>query len=482
MFQQMFHRAPISIQLAKIICLTSVIFTVNAFSAKNIVVNVDDNQKFQEMSGVGASFTDSAAWIVSDSGGILSDSARQQLMKDLFDPVDGIGLSLLRQPMGTSDFRWADYTYNDLEQGQTDYSLQSFSIARDQSYTIPMIKEALAVNPNINVMALPWSAPAWMKDNNSLYQGSLIDSEQVYDTYAAYFVKFVQAYQQQGIDIYAVALQNEPQYTPSNYPSMAMTSSDQIRLAEKIGSQFESSNIETKIISYEHNWNDTSYPIEVLNNAAANAYLSGTSFHCYAGDVSAQTTVHNVHPDKDIYFTECTESATANFADDFPWAIENLVIGTTRNWSKTVVEWNIALGNYHGPKIDGGCSDCRGLVTVSWETGEVTKEPAYYALGHMSKFVQPGAHRVYSDHEDSVAFKDPEGNLTLIVINTQNGLNKTFDINWQGKTFEYTLTKNAVATFTWSSHDTSPQVNIWETTTDQTKLLAPQVPISFSDE
>ncbi|MBW8002799.1 MAG: hypothetical protein FVQ80_12385 [Planctomycetes bacterium] len=460
--------------MKKLMFLTAVLMTFagTAFCAS---VNIDDTVLYQQMNGFGASYTDSAAWMVYESG-VLNSTQIQTLVDDLFDPVSGIGLSILRQPMGTSDFRWEDYTYDDMPAGQTDYSLANFSISRDLPYIVPAVQDAKAANSDLKIIAVPWSAPAWMKTNESLYNGgSLIDSDAIYNTYSDYFVKFIQAYAAQGIDIYAISMQNEPIYGPTNYPGMIMSEADQIRLAKVMGPKLGT----TKIITYDHNWDNPGYPITVLDDADARQHISGSAFHCYAGSASAQTTVHNAHPDKDIYFTECTGQLGGRFENDFLWMMQNLVIGATRNWATTVVEWNIALGNYGGPKIAGGCENCKGIVTIVWETGEVIKEPEYYALGHISKFVKPGAYRIASDNAETVAFRNPDTSLALIIFNGARNRATTYDINWNGQSFSYAIPSRSAATFTWPDVSDAT-VSIWQTNWDKSKLLEQQPDTQFT--
>jgi glucosylceramidase len=270
------------------------------------VITIDESQMYQSIDGFGASLTDSSAWLLANA---MTPAQRQAAQEELFDPEKGIGLTYLRQPMGTSDFRVSsemgghdDYTYNDMLRGQSDYELSHFSIAKDEKYIIPMLQEILAVNPEIKLMGSPWSAPHWMKQGENLGGGRL--KEDVYDTYARYFVKYIQAYAEQGLTINAITLQNEPWYEPGSYHGTRMEPADQIKLVKKMGPLFAENNLNTDILVWDHNWDQPQYPLEILNDPGARKYVAGTAWHHYYGDVSSQTKVHDAHPDRDTHFTE----------------------------------------------------------------------------------------------------------------------------------------------------------------------------------
>ncbi len=445
-----------------------------------VTIELDPTTSFQEMDGFGASLTDSSAHLIATA---LTDTQRQDLLEDLFDPNLGIGLSYLRQPMGSSDFRVSDYTYDDMPTGQTDYNLNSFSIAHDQTYIIPLLQQAMAVNPGLNLMGSPWSAPAWMKTSEQLGYGRLIDSDPVYDSYAEYFVKFIQTYAANGLMVDAITLQNEPQYEPYSYPGMRMEPADQIRLVLQLGPKFQALNIHTKIVIYDHNWDNPNYPITVLDHEDANPYIDGAAFHAYAGDASAQLQVVAAHPDKNIYFTESSGGDWApSFGDNLMWDVSHLIIQAVRCYAKTVVKWNLALDENHGPKLPGGCSDCRGVVTINQSTGAVTREVEYYSLGHAAKFVRPGALRIDSTEQpglsiENVAFVNSDGSTVVIVLNP-NPFRQNVQLRWKGQSFIYALPNRCVATFRWP--DTPDAlVDVWITTADQSFLLQKYLPATF---
>ncbi len=411
-------------------------------------IDVDESQLFQVIDGFGGSMTDSSARL------IYNAAQRETIMQQLFDPTAGIGLSYVRQPIGASDFAVTRYSYDDVPQGQTDPTLANFSIEHDRAQILPLLRQALSLNSRLKVMATPWSPPGWMKTSGSMIGGSLKTS--AYAPYAQYFVKFIEAYAAEGIPVDAVTVQNEPLLVPSDYPGMSLPATDEaIFIKNYLGPAFAAAGISTKILAYDDNWSST-YPIAVLNDPAAKAYVAGSAFHCYDGQPSAQSAVKAAHPDRDIYFTECSGGTWKTGPAEFRYDVENLIIGTVRNWAKTVQKWNLALDQNNGPH-DGGCTDCLGLVTIDSSNGHVTYNPEYYALGHASKFVVPGAHRIASSTNgpgsvESVAFKNADGTKVLVVLNA--GAATTFKVHSAGRSFLYSLGAGDVATFTWS--DTGP--------------------------
>ena len=440
----------------------------------DLTVTVDPTREYQTMRGFGASITDSSAHLLAR----LPKSRRDAAMADLFGP-DGDRLSVLRQPMGASDFVAGDfYTYDDVPAGETDYDLSEFSIAHDRAEILPLVRQALRLNPDITVVASPWSPPAWMKTNGDLVGGRLIDDPRVYATYAKYFVKFVQAYADARVPVHAVTLQNEPQNrNPSSYPGMGLPAWQERKLAVAVDDAFAAAGLDTKILGYDHNWSthpadvastppgedpETDYPYRLLDpaNAGADAF-DGIAYHCYAGDPSDQTDLHDAFPDTELWFTECSGSHGASdppaqfFADTLKWHARNLVMGVTRNWSSTVVNWNLALDPSGGPH-NGGCDTCTGVVTVGAKN-TVTRNAEYYTLGHLARFVDPGAVRIASSSYGttgwngkvmSVAFRNPDGSIVLVAHN-ENDEPSDVGIAQGDKSFDYTLPGGSLATFVW---------------------------------
>lgn len=428
--------------------------TFSATRTPNLTITVNDGVKYQQIDGFGASLTDSSAWLLWNK---LTESQRKDALQMLFSREKGIGLSVLRQPMGASDFALAAYSYDDLPTGQPlnpgDPELKHFSIDHDRAYILPILREAMALNPNLKIIASPWSPPGWMKTSGSMIQGALLPT--AYSPFAKYFVRFVQEYEAAGVSIFAVTIQNEPLNIPGDYPGMGMTAREQAEfLGNYLGPALRDARLKTKIMIFDHNWDLIDYPIQVLNDAKAAGFAAGTATHCYGGSVTAQNELHERWPEKDIWMTECSggEWQTGKLLQQQV----RLVIGSTRNWAKSVVLWNLALDQNHAPFL-GGCTNCRGVITVNHaaQPSQVVPTVDYTALAHASKFVAPGAYRVESNTFDQgsledVAFRNPDGSLVLLVLNS-SGASVAFNIAWGGKFASYKLSGGAVATFRWNS-------------------------------
>lgn len=413
------------------------------------VITIDPAQKFQEVEGFGAALTGSSAYLINEK---LTPSQRTALLADLFDPDKGIGISYLRMTIGASDFSLSDYTYDDMPAGETDFDLAHFSIVKDRPHVLPVLKQIVSTAPEIRIMGSPWSAPAWMKTSGSLKGGKL--KPEAYDVYARYFVKYIQAFAAEGIDIAAVTPQNEPLYFTANYPCMEMQAADQLDfIANHLGPAFEQAGIGAGIIIYDHNWDNTQYAVAILNDPVARRYVTGSAFHAYAGNVSAMRVVHAAHPDKALYFTEISGGAWAtDFSDNLQWNMANIFIGTMLNWSKNALLWNLALDENHGP-TNNGCQDCRGVVTIDSNSGTVTRNVEYYSIGHFSKFVRPGAVRISSvalaaAGLQHVAFINPNGSKVLVVSNPESAA-RTFVAKWDDGQFTYSIPAKSVATMVW---------------------------------
>jgi glucosylceramidase len=327
---------------------------------------------------------------------------------------------------------------------QPDTNLLNFSLSEDLLDLVPLLQQILTINPSIKILGSPWSAPVWMKDNDKSAGGSLVTK--YYDVYAAYLVKYIQAMKTAGITIDAITPQNEPE-NPNNNPSMTLTSAQETEFVKNhLGPAFATAGLTTKIIVYDHNCDDPSYPITVLSDAGAYKYADGSAFHLYAGDISALSQVHNAYPSKNVYFTEQYVGGPSNFGGDLDWAIKNLIIGASRNWSKNVLEWNLAADPNYQPHTAGGCGNCLGAITVG---ASITRNTSYYIIAHASKFVRPGSVRIYTNVPgtlQNVAFRTPDGKKILIVLNDSNA-SQTFNIQFNGKMVTPTLDAGAVGTF-----------------------------------
>lgn len=416
--------------------------TINFTSATNNYTNIqiDPSQVFQTIDGFGYTLTGGSVEVINQ----LNATKKQELLNDLFSS-SGIGISYLRISIGASDLNSEVFSYNDLPSGQTDPTLSQFSLTKDQAL-IQMLKDILAINPNIKILATPWSPPVWMKDNGSSIGGSL--KPEYYSVYAQYFVKYIQAMQAQGIKIDAITPQNEPLH-PGNNPSMLMTATDQTNfIKNNLGPAFQAANINTKIIAYDHNCDNPAYPLAVLNDTAANPFVDGSAFHLYAGDISALSTVHNLFPNKHVYFTEQWTSSTGNFGGDLEWHTKNVIIGSMRNWSRNALEWNVANNASFGPHTQGGCTQCKGAITVNSPT-TYDKNVAYYIIAHASKFVPANSQRIASTQAENlstVAFKTPAGK-TVLIVQHSNTSDKNFNIKLNNQTAPVTISASSTATY-----------------------------------
>ena len=416
-------------------------------------ITVDENTRYQTFTGGGASFTDTAAWLMNSSGA-LSTATRNATMTKLFSPTDGIGLSFLRNPMGASDLARYGYSYDDVASGQTDPNLTSFSIAHDLADVVPLTKQALSLNPSLTVMASPWTAPAWMKDSGSL-NGGWLKSED-YGVYANYFVKYLQAYKDQGVPVSYVTVQNEPTCC-SGYPSMSWNASGLAYFTKsELLPKLNASGLTTKVLAHDWNWDVyDSYAASTVDDAAvrSNPNFGGIAWHGYSdiSGVTKQTTVHNQYPTLDAFGTE--HSGGTWVANQQREDMNN-IIDYTRNWAKSVTKWSLAVDQNMGPH-NGGCGTCTGLITVhngDGASGTVDYTVEYYTMGQLTKFVRPGAQRIASTastNVPNVAWRNPDGSKALIAYNDASTA-KTVTINWGGQHATYSLPGKTSATFTWA--------------------------------
>lgn len=407
-------------------------------------ITVDPDIRYQTVDGFGYTFTGGSAWLISQ----MKPAAKKALLKKLFSrDREGLGISYLRISLGASDLSNHVFSYNDLPSGQTDTGLQRFSLGYDTLHLIPILREIRAVSPELKIMATPWSAPVWMKTNGQSVGGSLHPG--YYDVYARYFVRYVEAMQSYGIAIDAVTVQNEPMHGGNN-PSMLMTAAEQALFVKQyLGPAFREKGLSTKIIIWDHNADHPEYPISILNDAAAKPFIDGTAFHLYAGDIGAMMEVHLAHPDKNLYFTEQWTGSDGKFGDDLRWHIRNVLIGSLRNRSRAVLEWNLASDPDYGPHTPGGCTQCKAAITISGSS--VSRNVSYYIIGHASRFVPPGSVCISGSGPEklpAVAFLTPEGKKVLIVLN-DDAAPVQFQVVYRQWSAPVNLSSGEVVTLTW---------------------------------
>jgi glucosylceramidase len=423
------------------------------------VIHVEDRIRYQRITGIGAAMTDSSAWLIRDR---LGAGAQAELMNELFGR-SGIRLSFLRVPIGASDFtaQGQPYSYDDLPAGETDPGLARFSIAHDQSYVIPALREVLAHNRRVLILANPWSPPAWMKSNGSLDNifdaGNLLAGS--YRPLADYFVRFIQAYAGAGIPIAAITPQNEP-LASTSYPGLALTAADEAQLiARDLRPALTAAGLQTKIYGYDAGWESTSYAQDLISSGARDA-IDGLAWHCYSGIPDVMSAAHALAPALDEIVSECSPGIEA-------YPVAEIVIGSIRNWASAVALWNLALDPSGGPvqPPNSGCGGCSGVVTIDGRSHRVTLNRSYYELGQVSRFVQRGAWRIASEHFvsydyqglgaravtpglDDVAFLNPDGSRVLVAYNAA-ARPMRFAVDWHGKSFTYRLVPRGTVTFVW---------------------------------
>ncbi len=433
------------------------------------VIHIDDAQRLQEIDGFGASLTDAAAWLFAKK---LPAAQTDAAFKILFSRKDGIALSFLRQPIGSSDLAATFYSFDDLcEQstnacttpsGKEDANLTHFSLAHDQEYILPQLKKALALNPAIHVMITPWSPPGWMKTTGSML-GSKAETKEAsslrpefYGALAQYFVKTIQGYQAAGVPIWAMSMQNEPLYAPPTYSGMQVLAGEQAKFyGEALGPALVAAHLSPKVMAYDHNWDRPDYPETVLKDAKAGILVAGTAWHHYGGGPEVMSKFHEQFPKKDQWVTESSGGTwQRGYHGNGNLLAEEAaeLIAATRNWSKAYVLWGLATDQHHGPFV-GGCDTCRGLVTIDTDKGTFKPEPDYYVMGHATKFLYPGAVRIGSDEPTGteikdVAFRNTNGTIVVYALNA-GAASQEIGIVSRGKTVVTTLPAGSVTTFVW---------------------------------
>jgi len=411
----------------------------------DFTVLLDTTTTYQVMDGFGAALTGSSAYLINQ----MKAADRAKLLEDLFDPQKGIGLNYLRITIGSSDFSIGTYSYCD------NADISTFAIPqRDRDDLIPVLRQILAINPSMKILASPWSAPAWMKQNNSMYGGSL-KGVQVYNDFAEYFVRYLKAFEAEGITIDAITLQNEPMHETGGYPTMKMLWEEQNTIIrDYVGPKFVANGIYAKIIIWDHNFDMASYPLNILNDPLTRQYVAGTGWHGYGGDASAIDAVQALYPDKDVYFTEQSGGGwnTGTRMENMFWYMKDFLMASVNRGSKNFIMWNLALNPQNGPTTTtGGCQECRGVVTIKTD-GTYTRNEEYYLLGHFSKFVRLGAKRVkYSstnlpDGMTISGFMNVDGSKVVVIMN-QSGARKSYNIRCGNRKFLYNQLNESVVSF-----------------------------------
>jgi glucosylceramidase len=408
-----------------------------AGKAKGAVITVDPEKEYQSILGLGASLEHATCENLLK----LPEAARTEVIRKLVDPEAGIGMNLMRICIGTSDFTGVPYySYCETPEGETDPDLSNFSIAKDRETTLPIIKKALELNPEMLLFASPWSPPAWMKTTGKLGGGKMLP--EFYGPYAQYFVKFLMAYAEEGVPVHAVTVQNEPHMIHPGYPTCFWSGEMQRDfIRDHLGPVLRENHFDTRIWCWDHNWNTLAFPRAVLSDSEAAKYVEGTGFHLYEGKVEAQTEFREEFPEKDIFFTEGSTFRA--------WGAQKIV-EILRNWSRSYNAWVIMLDENRKPN--------RGPHTASATCIELKDDRSvkyrfdYYMYGQFMKFIPRGAVRIASTYGKkepaNVAFRDPEGRIVLVVVNTGRKPLE-YSVVCGGKAFKGELPGRSVATCRW---------------------------------
>jgi glucosylceramidase len=411
-------------------------------------VLIDDARRYQHFYGTGASITGASATLLDQ----LRGPGRKRVMSDLFSPQHGIGLSVLRQPLGANDFSRGSYSYDDTRSAKIDPGLAKFSLGSDAAHVLPLVREAISLNPSLAVVASPWTAPGWMKTSGSLVGGTLAPEHA--EDYARYLVRTLQAYAAAGVPVHALTVQNEPSYSPPHYAGMTLDVEQQRDLIDNhLAPALAAAGLHTQVWALDDNFDRWQDADALLSSPTTRSHVYGVAFHCYRGAVSALDELRRRHQDVPVAISECSGGDwSTGFAQELRFDAQTLLVRGIRNGASWVVKWNVALDPAGGP-TNGGCQNCNGLVTIDPRTGAVQRSPAFYAWGQVGRFVTPGAQVVGSTSHgrgsiETVAFVNPDGSHVVLAFNS-GGAKRTFHVTTHGRSFGTSLPPGALATYTW---------------------------------
>src|SRR5713226_7619753 len=407
-------------------------------------IEIDDSRTFQPIEGFGFSLTGGSAYLLAG----LSAADRADLLQELFGLTDpSVGLSCLRLSIGASDLGRRDFSYWGLRRGTVNPDLARFNLSAGDREVVPVLQEILLINPAVKIIASPWSAPPWMKSNGSYVAGRL--KPESYSAYARYFGKYLETMRGHGIHVSAVTPQNEP-HNPRNEPSMVMTATEQADFIKGyLGPELRSSAPETEILCWDHNCDEPDYPLTVLGDAEARAYIGGVAWHLYNGSPEAMSEVRAQYPEQKVYFTEQWVSAHDDFMGALRWHTKNIIIGTLRNWSRTALEWNLASDPRYALHTRLGAVGAPGGVTIG---ATIERNPGYYLMAHSARFIRPGSLRVHSSEVDklpNVTCLTPDSRMVMVVMNDADGARR-FGVQHQGAYATMELGMGDVATLRWN--------------------------------
>jgi len=393
-------------------------------SGVNGTITLDASVAYQEIDGFGFAITSSAAYNLLK----MPEVDRKGFLTKVFSPDYGYGCSYVRIPIGTSDFALSEYTCCDTK------GIENFALTEEETkYIIPVMREILEINPEVKVMSAPWTAPRWMKTNGSWTGGYL--KEDCYQDYATYFVKWIQAFQVEGINITAITPQNEP-LNSGNSASMLMPWDQECNfIKQALGPKFREAGLSTQIYVFDHNYNydnksdQQHYPVKIYDDADARQYVTGAAYHNYGGNASEMTYVHNAYPEKQLLFTEWTAGTWSSGVSisEVMNDTRHLVFDVVKNWGRGAMVWNLMLDSKRGPYRPGGCSTGNGAVDLMDDNKTIRYNSFYYTMCMASAATRPGARRIDASGTvsgvDYVAFKNPDG-FGMVITNTSDARRK----------------------------------------------------------
>lgn len=439
-------------------------FRATNFSKKEnmspTTITLDPTVRYQTMDGFGAAITGSTCYNLMQ----MDPADRAKFLKQTFSEREGIGQSYIRIAIGCSDFSLSEYTCCDKE-GLENFALQS----EEKDYVIPILKEILAINPNVKIMGSPWTCPRWMKVNNltdlqpyeSWTDGHL--NPKYYKDYGTYFVKWIQAMKAQGIEIYSITPQNEP-LNRGNSASLFMGWQEELAfIKEGLGPKLKEAGLNTKIYAFDHNYSydnledQQGYPIKIYEDEEAASYLAGAAYHNYGGNREELNRVHEQRPDKELVFTETsigTWNDGKNLSTRLIEDMREVALGTVNNWCKGVLVWNLMLDSERGPNRDGGCQTCYGAVDIDKANYKnITYNSHYYIISHMSAVVKPGATRIGTKGYTApgimfAAFENTDGTYAFVLLN-ENPEKTRLTFSDGNHHFTYDIPGKAVISYQW---------------------------------
>lgn len=406
-------------------------------------IEIDATKQFQSILGFGGAFTDASCYLLSR----MEPAQRRALMEELVG-ASGLQLSVGRTCVGASDYSRSTYTFDDSP--TPDPELKNFSIAHDRDYLLPMLREALGANPELFLFSSPWSPPGWMKTGGSLLGGSM--RKHYFDSYAQYFVRFLEAYKAEGVAIKAVTTQNEVDTDQDGRMPAALWGQEYEAgfIKEFLGPALQHASLDTKIWLLDHNYDLWGRVMDQLSDPEVSKYVDGVAWHGYFGSPEAMTRVHDAFPAKGAYWTEGgPDVSDPNYTTDWAkWS--STFTGILKNWARCIVSWNLVLDENGAPNI--GPFHCGGVVTLDSKTGKLTRSGQYWAFAHYSKAIRRGARVIAStggDTEiDHVAFANPDGGYVLVITNL--GDKRAIECGFEGKSAKLDLPRNSVLTLQWS--------------------------------